>query len=253
MAESNADKKHAPSAQRLREARRRGEVPHAADTVAASGVAALVIVLVAIGPTAFERFGGLLEHLLLLVRHRPGVDATGIALRLVAQELMPFVLPIVLVPALAALLAAFVVSGPVMSFVPLMPRLERLNPAEGLKRVVSVQGLFNVAKGLLTVGVLLLTGAGLLLAWPKLLVAFWRATPEAMLASLSVLLATLVGTLVLVALVLSLPDLMFQRWQFKRQQRMDDTELRRESRDQDGDPQQRGERRRIHGELVRKG
>ena len=253
MAESNADKKHKPSAQRLREARKRGEVPHAADTVAASGVAVLVIVLVAIGPRAFERFGWLLEQLLVLVRDRPGVDATGIALRLVAQELMPFVLPIVLVPALAALLVAFVVSGPVMSFHPLAPQLERLNPAEGLKRIVSVQGLFGAAKGLLTVGLLLLTGAVLMLAWPKVLVALWRATPEAMLASLAVLLATMVGTLVLVALVLSLPDLLFQRWQFMREQRMDDTELRRELRDQDGDPHQRSERRRIHGEQVRDG
>jgi type III secretion protein U len=51
-----------------------------------------------------------------------------------------------------------------------------------------------------------------------------------------------------VALLVSVPDLMFQRWWFRRQQRMSREELEREMKDTDGNPEVKRERMRLRYE-----
>jgi flagellar biosynthesis protein FlhB len=253
MAESNVDKKHAPSKERLRQARKRGEVPHARDTVSGAAAVVAVLVLLAAGAWARDTFSGLLDALLALLRHRDPAEAAILALRVAGFSVFPLIAVVVAVPALAALVVAFAVTGPVFSAQPLTPQLQRVNPVAGFGRIFSAIGLFNVAKGLVGVVVLVAVALALIASWLGRAAALWHAGPAAALVAVATMLGTLVGALTVTGLVLSIPDLMINRWQFKREHRMDDAELKREHRDQDGDPAVKAELRRQQREAYEAG
>lgn len=249
MAESNAHKKHLPTARRLLEARRRGEVPHAADTVSAAALIAATLASAAIAPLVRERFGGWIDTLLALSRRVDDPAALAAAMRIVSTEIAPLLVAIAGLPAIAALVVAFVISGPVLSGQPLAPRAERVSPAAGLRRIFSALGLFNVVKGLVGVTVSVATAVLLLRGWVREVAGLWQADASGALATVTTLLLLLSCVLAVATLVLSVPDLIFQRWHFLREKRMDDTELKREQKDQSGDPEQKAERKRLHRDV----
>jgi flagellar biosynthesis protein FlhB len=248
MAESNADKPFEPTQHRLAKARERGDVPPAADTIGSAAVLALALTLIVVGPWAFVRFGLLLERMVALAALQDRGPAVVAALWAFVYTLAPVVGAIVCVPAVVALVVGFVLIGPVGSFEPLAPKFERLNPVEGLKRIVSLKGLFDVVKGL--VGVAAIFAAGLVTLRVRLgpIASTWDAPAAAALASAASAVGLLLVVLSAVALLVSVPDLMFQRWWFRRQQRMSREELEREMKDTDGNPEVKRERMRLRYE-----
>lgn len=249
MSDSNVEKRHAPTDERLRQARERGEVPHASDTVAAAAVVGVVLTLLASAAVFRDRFGLLLDRLIMLTRLRDDGRTPSLALRTMGQDVFLLLVPVSVISVLVAILVAFAVTGPVWSAKPLAPQFMRINPFEGLKRIVSVQTAFSLLKGLVTVALLTAVVVGLLWSWPARLASIWRSAPMDALASLATLLGVLVVILAVASLLASLPDLWFQRWSFRRGHRMDDAELRRESKDQEGDPHQKAARRSQHRAL----
>lgn len=253
MAESNADKPFEPTEHRLSKARERGEVPSAADTIGSAAVLALALTLIAVGPWAFERFGLLFERMVALAALQDRGPAVLAALWACAYTLAPVACVIVCVPAVVALVVAFVLIGPVASFEPLAPKFERLNPADGLKRIVSLRGLFDVVKGLIGVAAILAAGAATLRVRLGPIASTWDAPSTAALASAASAIGLLLVVLAAVALVLSVPDLMFQRWWFRRQQRMSREELERDMKETEGNPEVKRERMRIRYEQSQQG
>lgn len=248
MADSNADKPFEPTAHRLSKARERGQVPIAADTIATAAVLALALTLIAVGPWAFMRFGLLFERMIVLAALQDSAPAVLAGLWAGLYTLAPVVGVVVCVPAVVALGVGFVLTGPVASFEPLAPKFERLNPAEGLKRIFSLKGLFGLVKGL--IGVAAIFAAGVLTLRARLgpIASTWDAPAVAALASTASAIAILLVALAAVALAVSVPDLLFQRWQFRRDQRMSHEEMRRELKDTEGDPEVKAERQQMRYE-----
>jgi type III secretion protein U len=111
-----------------------------------------------------------------------------------------------------------------------------------------LKGLFDVVKGL--VGVAAIFAAGLVTLRVRLgpIASTWDAPAAAALASAASAVGLLLVVLSAVALLVSVPDLMFQRWWFRRQQRMSREELEREMKDTDGNPEVKRERMRLRYE-----
>jgi len=235
-----------PTPRRLAEARRRGEVAVSRELTGAVSLVAGLAALAACGPwwlgaLAGEVRGGLLAA---IEAERP----PGGALRSAAWA----VLRLSAVPALAALAGALATSalqtGGIVSLAPLAPRLERVDPFRGLARLFSPSRLASLGLGLVQAALLL---AAALLGWRRTSATLGQLPrSEDPGPALAALLWPLAWRLAGVLLLLGGADWLLVRWRHQRGLRMSRDELRREAKEEDGDPRHRAERRRIHRALA---
>ncbi|MBB4189194.1 type III secretion protein U [Sinorhizobium terangae] len=125
----------------------------------------------------------------------------------------------------------------------------RLNPMEGLKKVVSLDSLTEFLKGLAKLALLSLAGAGTLLYFLNGIL--WSPLcGEACALGVAV---HLVGTIAVISaaimIIAALFDLHISRALFRREHRMTKTEARREHKETQGDPIMKSARRQIGADM----
>ena len=234
-----------PTPKRLREARRKGQIPRSPDLVgwAALLIASYVapIVLGLLRDEFVDYFAKVVEAVaagrLDLALQGPGGLIRGVALVFV-----PFLVFLALVTAIG--LAAQ--GGITLSTEPLRPKLERISPKAGLKRLVSAQSVVDTAKavfrlivlGVLVVQIMMGQIGGSLTGSPR--------SPADTGLEFGAALLLLVRLAALVGIVIGVGDYVFQRWKIAKQLRMAKEEVRRENRNTEGDPFTRGRRRALH-------
>jgi flagellar biosynthesis protein FlhB len=244
-----SDKTEQATPRRQRKAREEGDSgasPYAAQALAF--VAAVALAPAAIRSLAEHASDDLRTALARAASHEAAlalrVDATAVALTVVALAA-----PLLLAVGIAAGAALAVQTGGVVASRRLTPRLERLNPIEGIKALFSATRLFAIARSLLAAAVVAL------LAWQALKGAIidvarlagraqWTGIVAADVASSLAWRAALVG------LALGAVDLLVTRQSWLRRLRMTKDEVRREHRDSEGDPQLKAARERAYHELL---
>ncbi|MBN1769881.1 MAG: EscU/YscU/HrcU family type III secretion system export apparatus switch protein [Deltaproteobacteria bacterium] len=237
-----------PTPRRLREARRCGQVARSRDLTAAVSLwfalAAISLLVVPLVPRVVE---GLARTLSLA--GSAGEAAASREATVWMQLGLRLALPVLLAAVLAALASGVVQVGGLFTFEPLRPRLERLSPAQGVRRLFGrgwVEAVKSLAKFLVVTAAALLAARG---SWAELVSAA-RGDAATLAQALLVALARLAVAAGALLLALGVLDLLYQRWRHRRDLRMTREELRREQREEEGDPQQRAERRRLHRELL---
>ncbi|MCV2867084.1 flagellar type III secretion system protein FlhB [Defluviimonas sp. WL0002] len=232
--EDEDDKQYQPTPQKLREARRRGDVPHSSELVSAAVLAAFLIGASVLGPAALDEFGTRAVSMLAL-----GPDhALSAALSASAAFLPVFAL------AAVAALAAYGAQGAIV-LAPdrIAPKLSRIDPLSNGRRRFGTQGAFEFVKTL--VKLLLFSGALGFFVWLRLpdTLALIGADPGIAAAALA---ADLRDFLVIAALVLVLTgaaDFLWQQLDHVRRNRMTRQELMDEFRQSEGDPHLKQARR----------
>jgi flagellar biosynthesis protein FlhB len=237
-----------PSEKRLRDARRRGEVPRSREltslAVFAAGAAALA--------WTWPRLLGELQ-----ARLAEGLRDAPLAARPAAQVLddagrgvLVALLPVLGAVFVAALLASFVQVGALFTLHPLTPSLARLGPLANARHIFGRAALFELVKTL--VKLLGFAAAALSAVWQQLprLCASVGGAPAALLGAVGACLAAIAVRVALVAGAIALVDVMVQRRRHLRRLRMTRQEVQREQKESEGDPQHKAERRRLHQEIL---
>ena len=162
------------------------------------------------------------------------------------------VAPILAAGFVAALLAPMLLNGWLFTLKPLQPDFSRLDPLKGMARIFSLRGLVELGKALAKV---LVVGGVAALAIRSSLDAMLGLSVESPVGAVTHAasligwtLILLVGGMVLVVAV----DVPFQLWNNSRELRMSREEVRRESRETDGDPQIKARIRSLQREAARK-
>ncbi|AGS25375.1 EscU/YscU/HrcU family type III secretion system export apparatus switch protein [Rhizobium etli] len=249
MSNTSEEKKRPGTAKKLSEARKKGQIARNTDFVRAVGTCA-GLGYVGLRASAIE--DKCIEALLLTnkLQNMPFNIAVGQALVLFTELTVTTVGPLLGTVAAAGILAAFIANGGlIFSFQPMAPKFETINPFQGLKRVVSMRSLTEVGKAL--VKLLVLGGTFLLL-----ILGMWKTMVYLPICGMGcfgfiftdvkLLIAIGAGTLLVGGLI----DLLLQRWLFLRDMRMTDTEVKRESKEQEGTPELKRERRRLRQEMA---
>ncbi len=239
-----------PTPRRLREARGRGEVARSADLCAAAALAAGLAALAVTGRELAAALSRAIEAAATSATAPP--DAAG-----TVRDALALVLRLSLPPAACALagaaLAGALQTGFAVSAEAVRPRLERIDPLRGLRRLCAPQQLWRAALATAKAGVLL----ALLWSWAsgatRALSALPAATAGGALAGALPLLGSLALRLAGALAVLGLADLALDRRRLRRALMMTRDEVRREAREEEGDPAHRAERRRVHRALLEAG
>jgi flagellar biosynthetic protein FlhB len=154
--------------------------------------------------------------------------------------------------ALAAIFANVIQHRPVWSGEPLKPKLSKISPIAGLKRLFSKQALANFIKGLIK---LALIGCIMMaLLWPERfrLDALVRTDPAAMLPITRSLALQMLGAVVAVLALIAAADYLFQYRQWFERQKMSMRELKEEFKQTEGDPGIKAKIRQIRQTRMRK-
>ncbi len=251
--ENGQERTEQPTAKRLQDAKRKGQVARSRELNTMAVTLAGAIFLTAAGGHLGEGMSNLMSRGFRLTRAEI-FEPVAMLQHLVAamQDALLTLLPLFLVTIVAAVLASVVLGGISFSAEALAPKLSKLNPIKGLKRVFSLKGLLELLKALAKF--FLIGGVTALLVWQFLddfLGLSELAIGQALvrtgeLVGLSVV--VLASTLILIALV----DVPFQLWDHKRQLKMTRQEVRDELKETDGRPELKGRIRSLQRELAQR-
>jgi type III secretion protein U len=231
-----AEKSHQPTARRLREARRKGEVARSADVITAVQFIALLALLIGALPIGLRIIHSLLDAAARVVSARDPLSQMGPLIGAAVRALAMMVLTLSGLVAISAIVAGLAQVGGMLAWGRLVPELSRLNPAAGLKRMFSLRNLVDLAKTI--VKTLCLTAITFAVIHGSLGAAIevGFTSPARIMETTGKLLAMLFAWAALVYAVLAAIDYVHQRWEFMRTQKMTTEEVRREYKDTEGDP-----------------
>lgn len=162
------------------------------------------------------------------------------------------VLPIVAACFAAALLITYLQVGFVFTGEPLVPKLERLNPLQGFKRIFSKRALVELAKSLAKVGI---TGWIVYTVIRKHFHLFPRFVDMELGATLQVLaqilfeMAMKVGV---VFVIIGVLDYMYQWYEHEKSLKMSKYDVKQEYKEMEGDPVIKSRQRQIQREAAMK-
>lgn len=186
--------------------------------------------------------------------HRIPVDASHLSNVLIdlfvgmSSVMMP-VLGLFMVFSLAG---SVLQNPPHFSLEKIKPNFSKLSPMKGLKRIFSLQGLFEFVKNILKVTIL----GSILFAviWPELdsLEALVDLDPAVLIPLCLKLVMRLIGVLIAVMFVIAVADYAYQKYNFLKNLRMTKQEVKDEHKETEGDPLIKAKLRQIRMQRVRK-
>jgi len=254
MADDNDDteKSEDPTQKRLDDALKRGDVVKSQEVSTWFIIAGATLVLISfsnpMGSSLKAMLGGLLAN-----SWRIPTDGGGL-LRLTSQigfEIMAAMAIPMLLLMLAAILGNLLQHRLVWSGESLKPKLDRVSPLAGMKRLFSKQALVNFIKGLLK---LILIGSIMtVLLWPERdrLESFITLDIAALLPIVKSLSLKLLGAVVAILAFIAAADFFFQYQQWYDRQKMSFRDLKEEYKQSEGDPHIKARIRRLREQRMR--
>src|SRR6266581_3270265 len=255
MADENdtADKTEDPTQKRLDDAHDRGDVAKSQEIYTWFVIAAATLVLSTFSGSIG---GGIMMPLRNLVANSWMIRADGPGLLALAQHLEVVVIAALGVPLLLLLLAAIagnmVQHRLVWSGESLKPKLSKISPLAGAKRIFGKQAAANFAKGVFKVAALGAVMTAIL--WPERhrLDAMVRFDPAAVLGATTGLTLHLLGAVVAMLAVVAIADFFFQYRQWFQRQKMSLQEMKEEFKQSEGDPHVKGRIRQLRQARMKK-
>jgi len=239
LADDLGERTEEPTQRKLSDARGKGQVPKSQDLSSAVMLIGAVALLVVLG-------GGVLSSLAQITRRvlafetpgevaDPASASTAFAWAMIEGGII--VLPLMGVLFVLAAISNVGQTGLMVSLDPVRPKLDKLNPVSGVKKLF---GLRNVVKTGVNLGKLIVVLAVSVVVIQANLVEIVALPSLSMLAGLygmGRIILELLAWLLLLLLVLAVIDLIYQRWQHKKDLRMTKQEVKDERRSMEGDPE----------------
>jgi len=248
-----AEKTEEPTEKRLRDARREGNIAFSQDLAAAASFLAGMILIVLWAPRIAGEFRRLFEAATGAI---PAVNGIGTGF-LWQQPFREASLGWLwaTVPILAALTAAGVIAAGIqagVNFTPakLAPSFSKLNPVEGLKKIFSMKGVVELLKTVFKLAVVLTIGYATVAGALEWILPLHRVELDAFYAILAKVARSFAFQVGFAFALIAGFDYFFQWKQWKKGLMMSPEEVKREYKEQEGDPVIKGQRKALHQELA---
>ena len=250
--EDSGDKEHDPSQKRLDDARARGEIARSADLATACGYGGLLLATMGLGTQSLQTLGSVGTVLLDQADSFAPLMTRGGAAPFAGMmtSLAGAVLPFFALPALAVL--AYLLASKTLIFTPdkLAPKLSRISPMATAKQKFGRSGLFEFGKSFVKLLVISTLLTLFLVQNADDVIGTLYLSPALSTALLMHMLIQFMTLVLIIALVTGGIDFFWQRAQHIRQNRMSRKDMIDESRDQDGDPHMKAQRRQRGYEIA---
>jgi flagellar biosynthetic protein FlhB len=236
------EKTEKPTAQRLKKARREGQIPRTPELGAWLSVAAGSVLV----PMAMKKAFTSAQELFVQVGTVVAKPDTAGVTRLLGLALSAFLgaaLPMAVGLLLVGLAASVGQGGVALSAKGLTPSFKKLNPLNGVKRMFGGQGLWEAAKALVKTAALAVVVA-LTASRAKDLVAASGSMPlSSVVAGFASAALTMLRAVAVTGLAIALADYVVVRVRMMKQLKMSRYEIQQEHKQSEGDPHMKAHRR----------
>jgi len=249
---SDEDKQHEPTQKKLDDARKKGEVPRSTDLMTAAAYGGLLLVALGFGAQAVDTLSILFTN---LIRQSPelsaamfsgGAPITAMIILTTSKAVIPwFAVPAALV--LASLIAQ---QGLVFASEKLKPKISRVSLISNAKNKFGRNGLFEFAKSTVKLTIYsVLVGMYLSANLPQIMMTLSGGAGPATL-TLANLTLSFLSLVLVISLVIGVVDMVWQKQEHLRKNRMSRKEVTDEAKQQEGDPQLKNQRRQRGYEIA---
>ena len=253
------EKTEEATAKKLEDAREEGQVAKSKEVTNAVTLIGLFLVLkltltflgesfLAIFPGFYNRFEemqGLVEG---GVRYRTAISM----LRTMMLRTLIIMLPFLLSGALLAFLANYAQITWKVTTKPLKPKLSKLNPINGVKRIFSAQSVVELIKSILKIGLIVFIAYRTLRDQADLIYLLFNMPLWSAIAASGNIAINLGLRISFVYVIIAAIDFIYQKYKFKEDMKMTKQEVKDEYKESEGDPAVKGQQKQRMREASRR-
>ncbi|MFH1710268.1 MAG: flagellar biosynthesis protein FlhB [bacterium] len=238
MAEEAGEKTEEPTPHRLREAREKGQVAKSKEITTALLLIFSYMVFKYTGVSMWNNLTNMAAMIFNLIPNTGefSFSFAGYALLLGIQGLAMAVAPIFGLILFVAFAAEALQTGLLFAADPLMPKIERISPAEGFKRMFSLQGFVELIKSIVKILIVFwITWGAIKDDIPSIVILINGQPWDAIVlgGNIAYKVALRVG---LFYVAIALLDYLYKRWEYMRGLKMTKQEIKEEYKRLEGDP-----------------
>jgi type III secretion protein U len=249
MSESTGEKTEPPSHKKIRDARAKGQVAKSQEVVTTVSLAAVVATVWFTWTNVMAIWTQLIDQIASMHGGDFRVNA-GNALELVFRQSAIILLPILGVTLLAGIAANYVQIGSIFAFESLMPKLEKISPGAGFKRIFSMKQVVEILKSLAKIFFL----STLLYFVIRRAIGPYIGSLACGLPCQASIMASMLEELLLYSglafVIVAALDFMYQRHSYTKGLMMTKEEKKREYKESEGDPHVKRQRKKLANELI---
>lgn len=250
--QDDADKTEEPTPKKLAEARKKGQIPQSKEVQNFAVLLGMALVVGIAGPFVALRVYSPLASIV----ERSGdfqidLGSTGEILYDAVFSVILALSPVFGVFVILALASSLGQSGILFTAETITPKLEKLSPISGFKRLFSLRSLVEFLKGIFKMVVV--GTVAVLLVMPEFdrLEVIVQMDIRQLLEEMQTLVIRLLFGVVSIIAVIAIADYVYQRYEHIKQLRMSRQEIRDEHKQSEGDPHVKARLRQIRGERAR--
>ncbi len=249
--ESGQERSEEPTAKKLNDAKKKGQIARSRDFNTMVIIALAATALLMLGKVMVADLGYLMETFFQPTREDM-FDPIGVVRWFYAAMLdgLWLMVPFLALMLVSALFAPLLIGGWAFSFETITPKLSKLNPIKGMKKVFSAKGLMELIKALAKF--FLVAAVALVVIWINtddyLQLGNMPVQPALVRAGELLTSAFLLVTIAL--MIISAIDVPFQIWDHKKQMKMTLQEVKDEMKDTDGKPEVKAKIRQTQREMA---
>jgi len=253
------EKTEPATAKKLEDARKEGQVAKSREIGNGLGLLALFLVLkfwvggignqlLAIFPNVYDRFLGVATF---WEGHMPQADVRA-AFSMMLMETLVIIAPLLLIGFLVAFISDLVQVKWRPTTKPLQPKFSKLSPMKGFKKIFSVSSLVELIKSIAKIGLIVLICYNYLKGKEMLLLNLYDMGLMQAINLAADIMIDLGIRISALYMLIALADFVYQRVKFKNDMKMTKQEIKEEYKQQEGDPQIKGQIRQKMREASRR-
>lgn len=252
---SDADKSQKTeeaTSKRLKKSREKGQVSSSKDLVTILMMISVIIYFYVRWDDMWQSFQAIVVESTKLI-HEPFLDSLGILADTLFKRFLSIIGPMLAIIIVIAIFAHLIQFGFIFSFESIMPKLSKISPISGFKKIFSWKNFLEFIKSLLKIIIISISGYFVFRQQIDDLIKVPQCKLECALPLLNDTIAKTVKLAIPTILFIAILDVFIQRKIFLAGQRMTKEETKRERKEDTGDPTIVSQRKSLHKEIVSEG
>ena len=253
------EKTEPATSKKLNDVRKEGQVAKSKEIITAISLMSLFIILKIyvgrLGTGFIDVFKNIYGAIVVIGNDSGDGLSTGWAvatLRQLATEVITLAIPILLVAVIIAILGNVLQQKWMITAKPMQPKLSKISPLSGFKRMFSVRQLLELLKSIVMITIIIAVVYSTIKDKMNVLLTFYDISLNTALSTVGDIIIGLGIKISAIFLIVGFADLVYQRHKFKNDNMMTKQEVKDEYKNSEGDPQVKGQIRKRMQEVSRR-
>jgi flagellar biosynthetic protein FlhB len=254
MAEQNdQDKTEAPTDKRRTESRSEGNVAKSMEINSVLVLLVSVLYLRIFGQTMVDQIAGEIRYYCDLIGNPPSdIGSIALLFRHSLWTLALTTLPISLVIMAVGILANYFQVGLLFTWKPLTPKLSKIDPIAGFKRLFSMRSIVETIKSAVKIIIIGFVSYTVIRNEFDSFLILANTSVEAIWAFTLAVSYKVIMWIIILLILMAILDYLYQKWEHEKNLKMTREEVKEERKQMEGDPEVKGRIKRLQREMARR-